>query len=110
MVAPLMCATKPRATTSRTKSWRLNRDKGKPVSAGNSQARAFTCTTTSGGKNGRAPASWFRLQTGQSLLEESLAPLADDLARDRKAGRNLVIALALSGQQNHLGAEDGIIR
>jgi hypothetical protein len=51
----------------------------------------LTCTTTSGGKNGRAPGSGFILQTGETLLEEALAPLADNLAGHRKAGRDLVI-------------------
>jgi hypothetical protein len=110
MVAPLICATMPRAITSLAKSWRLNRERGKSVWAGNSQARALTCTTTSGGKNGRAPGSWFILQTGQTFLEEPFAPLANDLARDRKAGGNLVIGAALSGQEHYLGTEDSIIR
>src|SRR5207249_9517334 len=99
MAAPLICATIPRAMTSRARSWRLNRDRGKPISAGSSQARALLCTTASGGKNGRAPGLCFSLQTVQSLLEEAFASLANDLARDRKAGRNLVIALALSGRR-----------
>src|SRR6266545_7757005 len=109
MVAPLIFATIPRATTSRAKSWRLNRDRGNSVWAGSSQARALTCTTTSGGKNGRAPGSGFILQTGQAFLKESFAPLADDLARDRKAGGNWVIGPTLRGQENYLAAQDRII-
>src|SRR5271157_752405 len=110
MVAPLTCATMPRARASRTRSRRLNRDRGKPVAAGISQARALTCTTTSGGKNGRAPGSGFSLQTGQSFLEEAFAPFANDLARDAKGSSDLVIAVALSGEEDHLGADDRIIR
>src|SRR5512136_2290357 len=109
MVAPLICATMPRATASRAKSRRLNRERGNWASAGNSQASALTCTTTSGGKNGRAPGAGFSLQAGHSFLEEAFAPLANDLARDRETGGNLVIALALSGQKDHLRSEDGII-
>ena len=110
MVAPLICATMPRAMTSLAKSWRLNRERGKSVWAGSSQARALTRTTTSGGKNGRPPGSWFVLQTGQAFLKESFAPLTNDLARDRQAGGNLVIGTALSGQENNSGAKDQIIR
>jgi len=59
--------------TSRAKSWRLNRDRGKPVSAGSSQAKALTCTTTSGGKKtGRAPRPGFSLQASESFLEETV--------------------------------------
>jgi hypothetical protein len=95
--------------TSRAKSWRLNRDRGKPVSAGSSQASALTCTTTSGGKNGRAPGPGFCLQASETFLEEAFAPLANDLARDRKTGSDPIIALALSGQEDHFGSEDRII-
>jgi hypothetical protein len=101
--------TMPRAMTSRAKAWRLNRDGGRPVAAGSSQAKALTCMTTSRGKNGRAPGAGFSLQAGQSFLEEAFAPLANDLAGDRQAGSNLVIALALSGQKDHFSPEDVII-
>src|SRR5260370_38003286 len=110
MVAPLILATMPRAMASRARSWRLNRDRGNSVSEGSSQARALTCTTTSGGKNGRSPGSWFVLQTGQASLKESFAPLANDLARGRETGGNLVIGAALRGQEDYLGAKDRIIR
>src|SRR3990172_279590 len=109
MVLPLICATRPRALTSRTKSWRLNRESGKPVARGNAQASALTRTTTAGGKNGRAPGPGFILQTGQPFLEEAFAPFADYLARDRKTGGNLVMGLALSGQEDHFGADYRII-
>jgi len=109
-VAPLICATIPRATTSLAKSWRLNRERGNSVWAGSSQASALTCTTTSGGKNGRSPGSWFVLQTGQPLLKEAFAPFAHDLARNRKAGSNLVIGTTLSGQKDYPGTEYRIIR
>jgi hypothetical protein len=79
------------------------------VSAGSSQASALTCTTTSGGENGRAPGPGFSLQASESFLEEAFAPLANDLARDRQTGSNLIIALAVSGQQDHSSSKDGIV-
>jgi hypothetical protein len=81
----------------------------KPHAIHRNQASALTCTTTPGGKNGRAPGPGFCLQASESFLEEAFAPLADDLARNGEAGSNLVIALALSCQKDHLRSEDRII-
>jgi hypothetical protein len=81
----------------------------KPHAIHRNQASALTCTTTPGGKNGRAPGPGFCLQASESFLEEAFAPLADDLARDRQAGSDPIIALALSGQEDHFGSQDRII-
>jgi len=86
------------------------RDKGRPVAAGSSQAKALTWTTTSGGENGRAPGSRFISQTSEAFLKEALAPFADDLSRDRQGGADLVVGQALSRQEDHLRAHDFIIR
>src|SRR5437867_787548 len=51
-VVPLTSATIPCATTSRRMSATENRDKGRPKRYGSSHARAFTWTTTLGGKAG----------------------------------------------------------
>jgi hypothetical protein len=87
-VVPLMVATSPRASTSRRNSENDQRASGTPASIGRSQAMRFTSTTTSGGKAGRPPASWFFVEAGQAVLEEALAPLADDLSRGIQAGRD----------------------
>lgn len=42
----------------------------------------------------------------QSVPEEALAPLADDLAACVEPSGNLVVAQALGGQQDHLGSND----
>jgi hypothetical protein len=84
-------ATKPRRITSRTKSWRLNRDKGKPLWAGSSQASALTCMTISGGKTGRTPCARLILQASQAFFKKTFTPLADDLPRHRETGRDLVV-------------------
>jgi hypothetical protein len=77
-------------------------DAGSPLS----RAGALHAATGPGGKGGRPSGSRFIHQPGRALLKESLAPLADDLARDREAGGNFVIAAALSGQEDNLGPEN----
>ncbi|MGH9385501.1 MAG: hypothetical protein ACRD2N_14565 [Vicinamibacterales bacterium] len=62
---------------------------------GRSQASRLTSTTTLGGKAGAVPASRLFLQTGQALLEETLAPLADDLARRIEPGGDDIVAQAV---------------
>jgi hypothetical protein len=44
------------------------------------------------------------------LLEEALAPLADDLASRIQTRSDLVVVDALSGHQNHLGAKNLKVR
>ena len=48
--------------------------KGTPCVAGSSQARALTCTTSSGGKNPGTPRAGAFFQTRQAFLKEALAP------------------------------------
>jgi len=54
-VMSLMVATSPAWRTCRPRSATLQRDSGIPCVAGNSQARALTCTTRSGGETGGRP-------------------------------------------------------
>jgi len=62
---------------------------------------ALTCTTISGGKN-RGPArAWPFFQARQSFQEESFSPEADHVAADGESGGDLVILLALGGQENN---------
>jgi hypothetical protein len=88
----------------------LKRERGRPSSLGSSQARAFTATTIPGGKDTRPPLPGEFLQAGHSLLEEALAPLADDLVRRIEAMGDLVVAQSLCGIQHDLGSDDVTIR
>jgi hypothetical protein len=67
--------------TSRRISERESRENGSCKRCGSSQASALTWTTTLGGKEGGTPAPRLRLQARKSRKGESLAPLADNLAR-----------------------------
>jgi hypothetical protein len=80
-VAPLISATNPCVITSRRISERESRESGSCKRCGSSQASALTWTTTLGGKEGGTPAPRLRLQARKSRKGESLAPLADNLAR-----------------------------
>lgn len=100
-----MVATMPERCASRTMSVVLKRERGKPRVTGNSQAMAFTCTTTSGGKNPGAARARSFLQASQAFVEEAFAPKADHVASHGERGSDLVIGAALSGQKNHLGSE-----
>jgi hypothetical protein len=82
------------------------REKGKPRRDGDSQARAFTWTTTLGGKAGFAPASRLLFESRQSELEETLSPFADDLSRQVEARRNNVVRKTLRGVENDLGSDN----
>src|SRR2546422_7380830 len=79
-VLPLMLATKPVAQAWRASSGALQRDNGCCSVAGNSQARALTCTTTSGGERPGAPRAWEVLQPAEPLGEKAFAAQADDFA------------------------------
>src|SRR5215212_8493403 len=103
MVRPLILATRPRRVISPTKSSRLKRESGRPLSLGSSQARALTCITSSGGKTGRAPRARQVFQAFQAFLEEALAPFAHDLARQGNAQGDLIIAQTLRRHQDDLG-------
>jgi hypothetical protein len=50
------------------------------------------------------------IEARQARLEEPLAPLADDLSRGIEAGGNDIVAQALGGIQDNLGANDVSIR
>src|SRR3970040_1085829 len=90
-VAPLISATRPWVTTSCWSSARDHRASGTPRVAGSSQARAFTATTTPGGKPGGPPAAGGLLQPPQAVLAEPLPPFADDLAGGVHARRDGII-------------------
>jgi len=77
---------------------------------GRSQAIRFTSMMTVGGKAGCPPATWLLLEASQALVEEALAPLADNLARAVQAGRDDVVGQPLGGEQDQLGADDVSIR
>ncbi|MFY9269357.1 MAG: hypothetical protein WAO55_06375 [Candidatus Manganitrophaceae bacterium] len=58
----------------------------------------MTSATALGGKAGGPPASGLLHKTGQSLLEETLAPLADNLAWRIKARSDDIVGESLGGQ------------
>src|SRR5215213_6223691 len=72
-------ATRPRSITSRATSAALQRLKGTPLVAGNSQARAFTSVLASGGKERWSAGAGPILQSAQTLRVEAFAPLTDRL-------------------------------
>jgi len=88
----------------------LNRERGRPRVTGNSQARAFTCTTSSGGKNPGSPGTRLLLKARQTILKEALAPLAHDLAPSGERGSDLIVASPLCCEQDHLRSQDFKIR
>jgi hypothetical protein len=88
----------------------LKRESGSPSSLGSSQARAFTLTTIPGGKDTRSPLPGEFLKAGHPPLEETLAPLTDDLARGIESSSDLVFAQPPRGIQHDLGADDVTIR
>ncbi len=59
-------------------------------------------TITLGGKAGWTPAPWLLLEAGQTLLEEPLAPLADDLPRQVEARTNLVVRQSIGRIEDDL--------
>jgi hypothetical protein len=83
----------------------LKRDRGRPSWLGSSQARAFTATTTAGGKDTRPALAWEFLQASNALLEEPLTPLAHDLARCIEPTCDLIVGQSLGGIEHDLGAD-----
>jgi hypothetical protein len=61
---------------------------------GRSHAIRFTSTTTVGGKAGRTPAARRLVEAREAVVEEAMAPLADDLPRRIQARADLVVAEA----------------
>jgi hypothetical protein len=78
-------------------------ERGSPSFSGNSQARAFTSTTTSGGKSPGPPRSRTVLQPLEALPEEALSPLAHHLPPRVEASSDLVVGKSLAGEKDHLG-------
>jgi hypothetical protein len=70
----------------------------------------FTSTTTSGGKAGWSPASRFLIEARQAVLEEPLAPLADDLPRGIETGGDELVRERLGREQDQFGADDVTVR
>ena len=96
-------ATKPDSRTRRVMSGVLQLESGMPWVAGNSHAKAFTCTTSSGGKSPGATRTRPLLQTCQSFLEKALAPHADDFTPGIEAVCNPVVRKPFGSEQNHSG-------
>jgi hypothetical protein len=65
---------------------------------------------TSGGENWGTPVPWPLLKPGESLLEESLAPLRHDLSAGIQARSNLIVAVPLGGKEDDLGSNHISIR
>src|SRR5512136_532688 len=101
----LKWATRPCWEMCCVSSSKLQRESGALCRAGSSQAKALTCTTTSGGKRPRATRSRTFLQTGESLFEEAFAPLTDDFPPGVQATRDGVIGPTFGGVKDHFGAE-----
>src|SRR6516165_10554502 len=73
-VLPLMEASKPLCWTCCTRSVVLQRDSGRPYLAGSSQAKALTCTTSSGGKSPGTTRTSMLFQPREAISKEALAP------------------------------------
>jgi hypothetical protein len=110
MVVSLTVAMRPERRTCEPSSARLQRESGSPSFAGSSQAMALTRTTSSGGEDPGASGSWLVIETSEALLEEAFTPHADYLASCGEVVCDSVIGEALVSQQDHLGADDLIIR
>ena len=104
-VVLLMVAAMPLVRVVRARSSRLQRARGRPRSEEGSQARARTCTTTSGGESPQATGAREFLKAIQAVFEEALAPEADDLAAGVEALGDEAIGEALGGEEHHLGAD-----
>src|ERR1035437_3837881 len=79
-VVVLIASTMSRATATRAISATERRARGRPRSAGRSQASALISTTTRGGKGPRPAASGAIAKARLTLLEAALAPAAHGLA------------------------------
>jgi hypothetical protein len=77
---------------------------------GSSHAIRFTSTTTLGGKAGWPPASRLLIEAREALVEETVAPFADNLPRGIQARRDDIVGQSLGGQQDELRADDVSIR
>jgi hypothetical protein len=104
MVVSLRDAVRPQARTWEPSSVTLQRERGTPKRLGNSQAMAFTCTTSSGGGNPGSAGALAVFQAGQAFFEEAFSPAADDLASRAEPVGDLIIGEALVSEEDHLGA------
>src|ERR1700681_2087492 len=109
-VAPLISATNPWEITSRRISERESRESGSCKRCGSPHASALTWTTPLGGKEGGTPAPRLRLQARKSREGESLAPLADNLARRVQASSAGVVGETYSREQYDLCPDHITIR
>jgi hypothetical protein len=67
---------------------------------------AFTCITISGGKSPGPTGSWFFLQPSKTLFEQPFTPFGDDFSACVKSGSDLIVLESISGEQDHLGAQN----
>jgi hypothetical protein len=86
---------RPEHCACRATSATLRRDNGSPKVAGISHASALISTVSSGGKDPRASRACSLFEARQSILEETLAPLADHLAPRVQARGDLVVVHAV---------------
>ena len=110
IVVPEISATMPRVVTSLAMSGTCSRDSGTPNREGSSQANALTATTTSGGKDRGSTAPGALFEPGETLLEEPLTPLRDDLASGVQPPGDLVVVESLGGHEHDLGSDHFSIR
>src|SRR5215210_2573899 len=103
-VLPEIQATRPRSIASRATSPALQRLRGTPLVAGNSQARALTSILASGGKVRRSAGARSVLQSAQPLLVKALAPLTGRLGAGVKPLGDLLVGGPFGGQQHYSGA------
>ena len=101
-VLSLMVATTPADRMYRAMSAVLHRDKGTPLVAGNSQASALTCMTTSGGKNPGAPRAVLVLEFRQPLVKKSLSPETDHFAPCIQPVGDFIVSQPFMGKENDL--------
>ena len=88
--------------TSRTISVMLNRLKGIPRSAGSWQASAFICAISTGKKNKWSSCSFSILKSPFSVIEKTLAPLANCFPWQIKLFTYFLILHALRSQKDYL--------
>jgi hypothetical protein len=75
-----------------------------------SQARAFTSTTVSGGKERGSSAAREFLEAREALFKETLPPFANDLSRGIESVGDLIVGEAGSGIEDDLGPDNISIR
>src|SRR6266498_5971405 len=110
MVVLLRVAMRPERRTCEPSSARLHRESGSPSFAGSSQAMALTRTTSSGGEDPGPSGAWAVIETTEALLKEAFTPHADDFTSCGEVVCDVLIGEALVSQEDHLGANDLIIR